>query len=115
MEPQNKKNQFIKRMGIYSFMVVFTILMNIPIYGYITWHLIVPISNYLSNHIKYLHIEPFIWFDGIGKVLSIDLMINIFLLLIIEFVIIVIFGKKLNALFRINNLFTIKKSFFFRW
>jgi hypothetical protein len=80
-------------------------------FTYATWYLLTDISNYLSANIPFLYVEKPIIFTGILKMISIDLMLNMFLLLIIEFVIICLFHKRLNKLFKIDKLFTLKKFF----
>jgi hypothetical protein len=105
MELQNN----IKRKSwvIYITIVVFTFFINIPIYMYLTWHYISSVGNYISNNIPFLYIHrPSIFTI---QPFAIDLMLNVLQLLIIEFVIVFLFHIRLNNLFKIDNLFTIKK------
>jgi hypothetical protein len=83
---------------------------NIPICTYITWNFIGDIVNYLSENISVLYVKkPIVFFEGLSKLMAIGFIINLFLLLIVEFVIVCFFHKRLNKLFGIENLFTIKK------
>jgi hypothetical protein len=107
---RNKKNKRIKSIGIYFTVIVFTVITNIPIFLYVTWRLTTDVTNYLSANISFLYVKkPIIFFEGLFKLLAIDFMLNLFLLLVIEFVVVCLFRKRLNKFFKIDNLFTIKK------
>jgi len=108
----NKINKYAKNIVIYFAIAMFTIIMNIPIFIYVTWYFITNVSNYLSENISFLYIKkPIILLDGMPRVLAIDLMLNIFLVLIIEFFIVWLFHKRLNTFFKINDLFAMKKIY----
>ena len=107
MEKQNKK--CLKNIGTYFIIVIFTMILNALLYFYATWHFISDIGNYLSDNISFLHIKKPIFFEGLFRVIVLDLTVNLFFLLLVEFVIIWVFCRQLNGLFKINNLFTTKK------
>ena len=105
---ENKKRQCKKNIGIYLAIIIFTIIVNIPVLLFVSFDIIANITHYIvSNYLKFWIIKPEVF--PIGKILSQCLMINIFLLLIIEFVIVWLFYKQLNKIFKIDNLFTMKK------
>jgi hypothetical protein len=109
-ENKKKNNKYLKSIGIYLIIVIFTIIINIFMYSYVSCYFIVDIGDYLSKNIPFLYIKrPIIFFDGVPKLFARDFMLNIFLLLIIEFGIVYLFRKRLNKFFKIENLFTIKK------
>ena len=114
LQMKKKKNKVkSKSIGIFITIVILTIVINIPIYLHLTWHFIAEIGNYLSDNIPFLYIKtPIIFLDGIPKSFAIDLMLNIFLLLMIEFSIVYAFRKRLNKIIGIEDLFTMKKLFF---
>jgi len=108
MEIRNKKNHRIKSIGISFAIAIFTLIVNIPIFIFITNDLVKNIEFYLNHYFQLYPIKPVI-FPPLGKIFSICLIVNICLLLIIEFAIICLFHKQLNKFFKIENLFTIKK------
>ena len=106
---QNKKIRYIKYIGIYFFIAIFTVIINVIIYDNVTGDIFAHITNYMSKYFKFLQIQPFIiWSNEFGRYFIISLMVNLLLLLLIEFIIVIIFQKKLNILFKKDNLFTIK-------
>ena len=108
---QGKKSQKIKSIVIYSAITILTIVINIPVL-IVTIEFVGNITAYLDNifriYPRYPAIFPHLW-----KLYSMLLMVNIFLLLMIEFVIVCLFRRRLNKFFKIDNLFTIKKILIF--
>jgi magnesium-transporting ATPase (P-type) len=101
---QKNKKIYKKNIGIYFAIVIFTILINIPMFLYLSWHFITDIVNYLSANISFLYVKKtIIFFEEFHKIMAIDFMVNIFLLLSIEFVIVCIFRKQLNKLFTMKK------------
>jgi len=111
MNGHNKKQQRIKSVSIYFFIIVFTVIVNIPTYMFATWCIISDFCNYISEHVSFLYIRKpiFLWGGGLVRAIALASMINILLLLIVEFGLIWLFRKRLNKIFRINELFTTKK------
>ena len=110
MERQNKKYQLRKSIMIYFVIVILTIIINIPVFIFATNDFIGNFTGSLNHYLRLCAIRPVI-FPPIEKILSMCLMVNLFLLLIIEFVVVCLFHRRLNRFFRINNLFTVKKFF----
>jgi hypothetical protein len=98
----NHKQNKLKSILIYSCVAIFTILINIPLFLNVTGYLILGVKNYFFPP------KPVI-FPNLTKLLFIDFMCNLILILILEFIVVLLFNKQLNKLFRIYNLFTIKK------
>ena len=109
METENKKR--IKSTSIYFAIIIFTIIVNIPIFLFVAMCFVGDLSNYLSDNVSFLYIRKpiFLWGGGIIRVLSINFMVNIILLLIVVLGAIWLFRKRLNKFFKTNDLFTIKK------
>jgi len=105
MELQNKMIR--KSLGAYILIVFFTVFINLIIYLYIPNKYIANVSFILPAKIQTLYTQQLIFINF--KFVSINLILNILLLLIIEFMIICLFQSKLNEKFKIDNLFTIKK------
>ncbi len=106
-------NKRARRIGIYFSIIFLSIVINILALLFGTWHITSHITNYLTENIQTLNVKkPIIFFDGVFKIYAIDLMINIFILLAIEFIAVSIFKKRLNKFFLIDGLFTTKRFFF---
>jgi hypothetical protein len=108
-EAQGRKNKHMKKILIYFAVVSLTIIVNIFTLLFVSFEFIANITHYLSNYLNFLIIEPNIF--PVKKILSQCFMLNIFLLLAIEFVVVLLFNKRLNIFLKIDNLFTIKKFF----
>ena len=110
-QQEDKKKQHKKSIVIYSAIVLFTIIINVPIFTFITNEFVGNLTFYLNQYLKLYPIKPVI-FPPILKIFSMCLIVNLFLLLVIEFVVVCLFRKRLNKFFKIDNLFTLKK---FAW
>jgi hypothetical protein len=112
LPPQKRKkmkkneNQKFKSVGIYLSVIIFTFIVNVIILLF-SFNFVDNTLNHL-NYLKLYTIKPVI-FPPLGKIFSMCFILNLLLLLIIEFVIIYLFRKRLNNFFKIDNLFTIKK------
>lgn len=107
MEQLSKKtNSFRMSLFIYLSIIIISLIANYFLL-FITGDFISHVAIYLSDYVKIVKIEPFIIFSG--KVLAELLLLNIFILMAIEFVIVYLFHINLNNLFRLSKLFTIKK------
>jgi len=109
MELQNKRNQRIKRLGIYFIIAILTMIINILLYIHVTWYFINHIADFLSENVSLLYISKPIYFEGLFRSLVLCLTVNLFFLLLVESVVIWLFHKRINKVFKINNLFTTKK------
>ena len=108
MERQNKNKQ--KRISIATYFTVtlFTLIMNFLLLIFITKDFISNFEFYINQYLKLYTIKPVI-FPPLGKFAAISLFINLFFLLVVEFLILLLFRKQLNRLIKIDNLFTVKK------
>jgi hypothetical protein len=104
-QPNNNKRCKIS-IYTYFFIALFSLIVNFPML-YISGDFVGFIAAYLSKYINFMQIQPFVIFSM--KVFAVPLVLNIFVLLTIEFAIVCIFHRKLNKLFKIEKLFTIKK------
>ena len=112
MELQNKKIRKIKNMVIYFIITLFTLIVNILLFTFITTDFIGNIEIFLNRYLKLYVVKPVV-VPPLGKIFSTCLMLNLLLLLIIEFVFICLFHKRMNKFSKIDNLFTIKKFLLF--
>jgi hypothetical protein len=101
MEALTRKNTILTNVIVYSIIGIFTLIINFPVFGYITGYLIVWIQS------LFYHPRPVIFPDL--NIFYLDLTINLLVLLMIEYMILRMFHNRLNRLFKINNLFTTKK------
>ena len=106
---QNKKTKYIKHIIVYIAIPMANVVINLLIFIYLTFYITLYITKILFSNVGYLEKQqPLMLFDGLNKIFSIAFVVNLLLLLIIEFIIMMIFQKKLNILFKRDNLFTIK-------
>jgi magnesium-transporting ATPase (P-type) len=103
MKKNNDEDKKSLNILTYLVILIFTLIVNFVTLLFSFEH----ITNILYC-LKLFTIRPVI-FPPLGKLYAICFTINVSLLLLIEFVIICIFRKRLNSLFKTNNLFTIKK------
>lgn len=93
------------------FIILFNIIINVPLFTYITWRFIGIISKPLFNNILDIKLNaPAVFPAGFSKVITIELLINIIILMTVEFLILFTFKKRLNNFFR-TNLFTLNSIF----
>ena len=95
-----------KSVIVYLSTIIFTLIIN-SISLFVTIGFIESILHYF-HYFKLYTPKPVV-FPPFGEIFSMDLMANLLLLLIIEFVVVCLLRKKLNTFFKIDNLFTIKK------
>jgi hypothetical protein len=105
MEQPRKKNKYNKAY-IYCSIILISLILNLPLL-YITGDFVSYIVQYLSGYFRILNVQPFVIFSR--KAFAELLVLNMFILITIEFIIIYIFRKKLNKIFKIDNLFTTNK------
>lgn len=102
-------NENKKSTVIYIEIILLNIILSIPIFFYLTWYYICNIGNYLIKHLQFLNPHKPVIIATL-RPFAIDLMLNTLHLLVIEFIIVWLFHKKLNDLFKIERLFTKKKA-----
>lgn len=103
---QLNRRGFIIGVCTYFFIAFFSLILNLPML-YISGNIVSSIATFLSKNIYFMQIEHFVIFSR--KVLAEFLVLNMFILLTIEFTIVCLFHGKMNTLFKVKNLFTIKK------
>lgn len=105
MEAQIKKKVVVINVIVYSLVGIFTIIANFSLYTYVTGNLIIWVLSIFYNF------RPVVFPNM--SLIYLSLLINLFFFLQVEYFIFFIFQKKINSLFKIDNLFTAKKFIFF--
>ena len=102
-------NENKKSIVIYFIIIFLNILLNIPIFMYLTWYYICDVGNYLIKNLPFLNAQKPVVLATL-RPFAIVLMLNILQILVIEFIFVCLFHERLNAFFRIKRLFTKKKA-----